>query len=102
LCTNQEATAEKNAQILLMKPVYQHAKNVIAWIGLEERGSEIIFDFADQLQPTGPKSLTDISLPLGMELSSLLQREYWSRVWIIQEIALARKVTIHCGRREMD
>jgi hypothetical protein len=30
-----------------------------------------------------------------------LARPYWRRVWIIQELALARHVTIHCGRLEI-
>ncbi|KAF8860660.1 hypothetical protein BDZ45DRAFT_778174 [Acephala macrosclerotiorum] len=28
---------------------------------------------------------------------ALLNRDYWNRVWIIQEVFKARKITIYCG-----
>lgn len=31
-------------------------------------------------------------------LKALFQRPYWKRVWILQEIMLARSLTIHCGQ----
>jgi hypothetical protein len=31
----------------------------------------------------------------------LVKREYWKRVWIIQEIFRARKIAIHCGTSEL-
>ncbi|KAK4999374.1 hypothetical protein LTR66_001571 [Elasticomyces elasticus] len=35
-------------------------------------------------------------------LRSLLHREYFSRVWIIQEIALGRQLIMHCGSHSID
>ncbi|KAK4990189.1 hypothetical protein LTR50_002663 [Elasticomyces elasticus] len=35
-------------------------------------------------------------------LRSLLHRDYFSRVWIIQEIALGRQLIMHCGRHSID
>jgi hypothetical protein len=45
--------------------------------------------------------LRTIHKPFGagewQALAHLFQRTYWKRVWIIQELTLARKVTLHCG-----
>ena len=32
-----------------------------------------------------------------IELKDLCERDYWSRVWIIQEIGLASKIQVVCG-----
>ncbi|KAK6845707.1 hypothetical protein PG995_015817 [Apiospora arundinis] len=32
----------------------------------------------------------------------LLQRPYWDRMWVLQEVILARKLTVQCGRKSVD
>ncbi|KAK6824580.1 hypothetical protein PG987_012074 [Apiospora arundinis] len=32
----------------------------------------------------------------------LLQRPYWDRMWVLQEVILARKLTVQCGRKSAD
>lgn len=39
------------------------------------------------------------SLSHGIE--SLMQRDYWHRIWIVQEISVAKVVTIMCGARSV-
>jgi hypothetical protein len=36
------------------------------------------------------------------EWRAFLQRPYWKRTWILQEIALSKRVVVHCGDDEMD
>lgn len=43
------------------------------------------------------KSDTLWSQSEGEAVWALCQRKYWRRVWIVQEILLARKLSIHCG-----
>jgi len=33
-------------------------------------------------------------------LHSLLHREYWHRVWVLQEIAVAKNVVVACGNKK--
>ncbi|KAI0404111.1 heterokaryon incompatibility protein-domain-containing protein [Xylaria palmicola] len=35
-------------------------------------------------------------------LVKLLERPWWSRVWVLQEVILAKKVTLRCGSRSLD
>jgi hypothetical protein len=35
-------------------------------------------------------------------LRQLLDRTYWSRIWIVQEFVLARTITMHCGFHSVD
>ena len=35
---------------------------------------------------------------LGMDILALLKRDWWSRVWIVQEITLAREAVVVCGK----
>tara|TARA_R110002060_G_scaffold68638_3_gene77370 strand:+ start:706 stop:1455 length:750 start_codon:yes stop_codon:yes gene_type:complete len=35
-------------------------------------------------------------------LAALVSRRYWTRIWIVQEVILARKINIHCGKDSLD
>lgn len=35
-------------------------------------------------------------------LKQLVQRKWWSRLWIVQEALLARRAVVHCGRKAVD
>ncbi|KAI0169086.1 heterokaryon incompatibility protein-domain-containing protein [Hypoxylon sp. FL1284] len=37
--------------------------------------------------------------PIILKIEQLLQREYWKRIWMVQEVALTRVATIVCGRK---
>jgi hypothetical protein len=58
----------------------------------------------DALECAGPVSenqalaMTARSYSLFLkQVNALLQRDYWRRVWVIQEVAVGRRVTVHCG-----
>ena len=39
--------------------------------------------------------------PIGLALMSLFQRRYWTRMWIVQEVMLARKIWVLCGSKRI-
>ena len=41
----------------------------------------------------------DVNRRVSKSLSQLMHRPYWQRLWIVQELALARQVVLHCGSR---
>jgi heterokaryon incompatibility protein (HET) len=87
---------EKSNQIgRMMKDIYVTAHSVIAWVGLENESDATLIRELQSLSFTSER----FSPPLVTSLKSFLQREFWTRVWIIQEIALASKeaLTIQCG-----
>lgn len=107
LCINQEDILERNEQVSKMGTLYNQAEEVVVWLGPEKDGSDIAISFIH-------KTVTPPSRGLGLDLSSdlfssveirslldLLSREYWGRVWIIQEVFRARKIMIYCGHEKL-
>src|SRR6266536_377892 len=70
ICINQKDIDEQNRQLRLMPFIYAKAQTVLAWLGpgLEEA-----------------------------PFWTLGARDYWKRLWIVQEIGKARRLEVHWG-----
>jgi hypothetical protein len=90
LCINQADDTEKGWQIGLMRNIYQSAYQVIWWMSLDSAGDDWTDSWTSGQQQTKFRSTI-----------SLFCNDVFSRIWIIQEIALARKVIIKLGHEEM-
>ena len=106
ICINQRDTSEKATQINLMGSIYKRAQQVIAWVGEEDQYTSEAFGLLQEVASEPPqseldelRSLSTRKLPVSAAkgLRSLINREYWRRVWILQEILLARDVEVRCG-----
>ncbi|KAF4427474.1 Heterokaryon incompatibility 6 OR allele [Fusarium acutatum] len=91
---------EKSEEVAMMGNTFAGAIRVIAWLGLANDDSDLAMDLMSD-----DKSL-DASLPSlskdsheGKALSALCYRTYWRRVWIIQELHLARSFVVWCGAK---
>ena len=98
-----------------MASIYRSADMVIAWLGEEDVNTEESFvlirtlatlckDCRNQIMPKnmGSEAFVNILGPLadGRVWNSLRQfwrRRYFKRAWVIQEVALAKKVIAKCG-----
>lgn len=104
LCIDQNNMDEKSHQVGLMKEVYQKAHQVVVCLGEptddSDRAMDAIYPLqrAYQASRNAPTIMTPelLSLPY---LGSLLRRPWFSRIWVIQEVAVASSVTIVCGDR---
>jgi len=104
VCINQKDKTERSQQLLWMGSIYRRAKEVVAWTGED---SVLAMDFINHLN-SSEKSSSDESRsasPTAHHIGEaafleFLARPYWKRAWIIQELALARHVTVHCGPLE--
>jgi hypothetical protein len=73
------------------------------WLGSEKDESDIAISFIkNTVTPPSRGLALDLSSDLFSlveirSVLSLLSREYWTRVWIIQEVFRARKILICCG-----
>lgn len=120
ICINQEDPLERTSQVNLMATIYHSADTVVVWLGEEDEDTERSFDMIrllrgcceDCLKGITPKSLSSeetlgILAPCG-DISSwksvvkVFQRRYFTRVWIIQEIILAKTVLALCGKYSID
>lgn len=91
LCIDQENAYEKVYQLRQMGTIFSRAAKVIAWLGPAAEDS----DNAMQALETMCES-DDVDMN-GPALVRLLERQYWERVWIIQELAKASSVEVWCG-----
>jgi hypothetical protein len=104
-----------------MTDVYQHASSVVVWLGLDEGNSRKATDslneigaFINEIE-NASNSDADFSDWLYKTLSNkaydshwnglrqILQRSYWSRLWVIQELVVTDRpdeVRLLCGFRK--
>lgn len=102
ICINQRDIHEKGCQVRIMDQIYRNAREVHVWLGAADEvsrfGTVAINYFADQAAPpTDAPWYSKYSHRYAEGLSALLKRPWFSRIWTIQEAALARKVTLTCG-----
>ena len=93
ICIAQDDSNEKGQQVEMMAQIFGHADRVIAWIGDHSDDSEIAFSSSYQKKD---------SHDFIRAFASLLERPYWTRRWVIQELVAARQVTVHCGHSRLD
>ena len=124
---NQGDIPERNQQVTLMGSIYSKAERVFGWLGLDENGGgqalrtlETVIDNTIRYPNTFewvrriPELLTTNKTFIsksGINYESndmlekmvhLLQSPYWTRLWIIQELVLASKLTLMCGEKFTD
>ena len=103
VCINQDDIAERGQQVGLMREIYSLADQVIAWVGEELDTDKGVMEMAYAPPAEDPSSAVN-SDPLFrgiVAMTEFIKRPYFSRVWIIQEIALSSKLIIQCGQRLM-
>ncbi|CAN9214447.1 unnamed protein product [Alternaria alternata] len=103
LCINQEDEEERNEQVKRMKAIYGRARAVIVWLGQKEKTDKVAVQTMQHLclDPNlgNPLMLpTDLLTDGWSALFAFAQKPYWTRAWIIQELATNHNSTlILCG-----
>ena len=101
ICINQDNIPEKNSQVEHMGRTYSSAEEVLIWLGHPARPES---DLEYLVHVVNHHSiLTDEEwverFPSFMDV---LSREWFKRLWIMQEAALARKATLLFGSQQCD
>lgn len=110
LSIDQQNREERNQQLPLMTDIYKRAESVAICLGPEEDDSELATGLlqdlatADEAKP-GAASRKDVRDILAREsqgrglpaLAALFEREYWKRLWIVQEQFNAADINVYCG-----
>lgn len=111
LCINQKDSNEKTHQLQKMLEIYGKARNVCIWIGENEADDksllamDMIADCVnlkvlDRL--VSPEVAYDKAVESWVAFADLLRRPWFTRRWVVQEVACARSVTIQCGQRDVN
>jgi hypothetical protein len=116
VCIDQANTQERNQQVSIMGQVYSRADEVLVWLGEDADDSEELFDYVAGISDdtiflckedyygkvfsySGLFVNSEYRQPYGRALCALFHRKYWNRLWIIQEIVLAREIKVYCGEQ---
>ncbi|KAM0553188.1 hypothetical protein ACHAPJ_007475 [Fusarium lateritium] len=70
-------------------------------VGLVHRPSELAMFVLDLLKELGLQDKPTSEELLMWAIKDLMHRDYWQRIWINQEVALARDVIILCGTQNI-
>jgi hypothetical protein len=117
ICINQQDILERNHQLQLMRSIYENAFMVISWVGPDDgqvslaiRSLKVIAHTLEVLKPDDQfdwmrrfPELFKIDTNEGIRnkawnaIVEFLQLPYWSRIWILQEMVLAKKLCIMSG-----
>ncbi|KAI1346488.1 heterokaryon incompatibility protein-domain-containing protein [Xylaria sp. FL0043] len=117
LCINQEDVKERNHQVQQMRRIYSSASETIIYIGGEIGGN---FEYsawnflernaawamnengdADPDLPTERESTTYFRGDLSDVEIDVLQRPWFKRLWVFQEVVVSKALSIQCGRRRI-
>jgi hypothetical protein len=123
VCIDQDNETEREQQVRLMSRIYGRAQRVIGWLGSHEGDSSLAFSLLlmlgslsiakdpqiDQgwqsplvvlMEEGNVRSTDDLFNPNLRPIQAaarLVQRPWFSRLWIVQEVALATTLELCCG-----
>ncbi len=115
-CINQRDVEERSLQVSMMSDIFTTAGAAIAWLGEATEDTQLAFQLITQwaayLRTIGYKSSEPVFEPEEIEeiarfafdvkaiqaIETLGTRAYWTRIWVLQELVLTRKMECMCGR----
>ena len=101
ICINQDDKEERSYQVSMMSLVYTRAQQVCVWLGEDDADSREAIRFIREeishLKDFDKLCADQKHAPKWRAFLSLMQRDWFSRRWVVQEIALAPKATVYCG-----
>lgn len=105
LCINQVNVSERNQQVQKMAQIYNSAESVSVWLGPAGDDSQRAFRFMKKLLEL--ENFDPLTRDPGNEtdwqaLHALMNRSWFYRRWIVQEISFARHATLFCGDDSTD
>ncbi|KAI0121869.1 HET-domain-containing protein [Daldinia grandis] len=87
ICIDQSNIEEKTEQVSQMENTYRNAGMIVAWLGMP-----VGFENNER---AGKDHTSKLSSPTFVD--EIIGSPYWSRMWIVQELILAKKITLLYG-----
>ncbi|KAF3015087.1 hypothetical protein E8E14_011782 [Neopestalotiopsis sp. 37M] len=117
LCIDQSNTEERNHQVQHMRDIYEAAEETIVFLGDQDGGNTGLSAW-NYLERNSPWALNeegekDYDLPARIDSSpdfrgdmddiciNVLPREWFSRLWVLQEFVVSKSVSLQCGHRRV-
>jgi hypothetical protein len=116
ICIDQSNVGERNHQVQRMREIYSQSTQTVIWLGNGSffsrqgfKATSILADFMRGRTTPQPPSTSWLIAKLQRTIQSalyplyilavmiLLRRPYFTRIWIVQEVALSRSLVVACG-----
>ncbi|KAH9216671.1 heterokaryon incompatibility protein-domain-containing protein, partial [Leptodontidium sp. 2 PMI_412] len=94
ICINQQDQQERAHQVRYMAKIYGKANRVVVWLGGAADNSDRVFQEICERKEGLDSSENEI---IQQAVLALLQRPWFRRIWVLQEVAAARHILIMCG-----
>ena len=111
ICIQQDDVNERNRQVALIPEIYQKAAQLLVWLGPGDRYSalamklmEVFASAQQELDSRGRLQHLYVKPEEWLAWSKFLQRGWFERMWVIQELAMGLKMSgdaatlFLCGR----
>jgi Heterokaryon incompatibility protein (HET) len=127
VCINQEDLDERTEQVSIMRDIYRSAIRTIVWLGPASKDSEIALSICRGLlveQSTltstaisekdsvtithekeavdSPTEVVNLTMPQNIAVYSMVERPWFRRVWVVQEVGVAIDAIVVCGWAELN
>lgn len=106
ICINQNDIPERNIQTANMRAIYKNAESVAVSLGAQSNKSrEALKLTRDVLSCSSSQEIQNLLADQKEDVISLvrlLRRQYWWRIWVVQEVTCGRRSTIYCGDDEIE
>lgn len=112
ICINQRDLGEQSAQVSIMGKIYSQARQVLIWLGEETEYDSEAFNAVSQLETALPtplpndseifiRAVNSIPRSSWLQIACLLQNPWFQRVWVIQEVRMARSAQLFHGSKSI-
>lgn len=128
VCINQANADERSTQVAIMGDIYRQAERVLVWLGPGNENTAKVFSFFRQISARSEDygiNLRDIkidqrpwerpvtnpdhrhaldNIPTEYDITGIdefYSNPWFTRLWVVQEVALAREITLCCGPHEI-
>jgi hypothetical protein len=88
ICINQQSMQERGHQVQHMGSIYINAEEVLIWLGRETLFARSLCDWIQA------ENWSECPDSLRRQWDGIRLNPYWCRAWIVQEVLLARSVTV--------
>ena len=121
ICIDQDNLEERGSQVQIMDRIYSEADYVVVWLGEEDGYTDTALSTISKLISNGPGYVNSDLVPYRTHspesyasrgllyipqadwnsLAALFLRQYFRRIWVVQEVAYARAIVTYCGSKKI-
>ncbi|KAH8600092.1 heterokaryon incompatibility protein-domain-containing protein [Bisporella sp. PMI_857] len=105
LCIDGQSYEEKGSQVAKMPATFGNAEEVYIWLGSATATSHLAMSFIPQMLNLGrfDDYISDLNvIEKWRAFADLMKHRWFSRRWVLQEVVLAKKATMHCGSESVE